>query len=27
MAIVIVYMANVYRVWRGRLGDEQIYKA
>ena len=26
MAIVIVYMANVYRVWRGRLGDEQIYK-
>jgi cytochrome d ubiquinol oxidase subunit II len=26
MAIVIVYMVNVYRVWRGRLGDEPVYK-
>ncbi|HOC19240.1 MAG TPA: hypothetical protein PKK95_13280, partial [Vicinamibacterales bacterium] len=26
MAIVAVYMVNVYRVWRGRLGDEQVYK-
>ncbi len=26
MAIVAVYMVNVYRVWRGRLGADQIYK-
>lgn len=26
MAIVVVYMVNVYRVWRGRVGDEHIYK-
>ncbi len=26
MAIVAVYMVNVYRVWRGRVGDEHVYK-
>ena len=26
MAIVAVYMVNVYRVWRGRVGDEHLYK-
>ncbi|HSK09738.1 MAG TPA: cytochrome d ubiquinol oxidase subunit II [Vicinamibacterales bacterium] len=26
MAIVIVYMVNVYRVWRGRVGEEHTYQ-
>jgi cytochrome d ubiquinol oxidase subunit II len=27
MAIVVVYMVNVYRVWRGKVGREHTYKA
>ena len=26
MAIVIVYLVNVYRVWRGKVGEEHTYK-
>ena len=26
MAIVAVYLVNVYRVWRGKVGEEHTYK-